>query len=333
MMKTDTRSRSATLAVLAFSLAGSVPFTAGADPPLAPRLSVEPVMEAASWTVRYGPHVILEYAFPRMAHKPYVRRLATLDGGNLLRDAPADHLHHHGLMYAVGVNGLNFWEELPGSGIQKPVNTGPPELGFSSDGRPEARLRQTLHWLASSEAFLPDDPRHALMIEERALTLALDPARGEVSLHWRSEFVPGGRTRDVTLSGSSYFGLGLRFAADLDPVAGHFRPGGSPDLADGRQEVSVHPWSAVFFDRPGRPVTLALIGHPANPRGDPAFFTMTTPFAYLSATQGLDLQPLVLRAGTRFRMDYLIVVTASARSPESIGERARTWRDQPPPPP
>ena len=29
----------------------------------------------------------------------------------MVRDAPSDHLHHHGLMFAVQVNEVNFWEE------------------------------------------------------------------------------------------------------------------------------------------------------------------------------------------------------------------------------
>ncbi|MBX3745485.1 MAG: PmoA family protein [Verrucomicrobiae bacterium] len=327
-MKPDTRCRSILLTALTGVLI-LMPWPAsGADR----RLSVEASTEVTAWTVRYGPHVILEYAFPRMAHKPYVRVLATLDGENLLRDAPSDHLHHHGLMYAIGVNGLNFWEEVSGSGIQKPVATAPPELGTGPHGQPRARLRQTLHWLASSEAFLPDDARHALLVEERTLTLVPDPARGEVALHWRSEFVVGGRAETVTLTGSSYFGLGLRFAADLDPVARHFRAGGSPDLAGGRQEVGVHPWSGVSFVRPGQPVTVAVVGHPANPRGDPAFFAMASPFAYLSATLGLEREPLLLSAGERFRLDYLVLVSAGPWSPEAVGARAQRWREAPPSP-
>src|SRR5690606_1768997 len=42
----------------------------------------------------------------------------TPSGVNILRDAPADHLHHHGLMLAWRVDGLNFWEEVPNNGMQ-----------------------------------------------------------------------------------------------------------------------------------------------------------------------------------------------------------------------
>ncbi|MHC4656117.1 MAG: DUF6807 family protein, partial [Planctomycetota bacterium] len=50
--------------------------------------------------------------------KPYVQQLFSPAGVNILRDAPADHLHHHALMFAVKVNGVNFWEETPTAGKQ-----------------------------------------------------------------------------------------------------------------------------------------------------------------------------------------------------------------------
>ncbi len=61
------------------------------------------------------------YAFATNQFKPYVRELYTLRGENVLRDAPPDHLHHHGLMYAVWVNGINFWEERGAPGFEQHV--------------------------------------------------------------------------------------------------------------------------------------------------------------------------------------------------------------------
>jgi len=51
---------------------------------------------------------LLVYVFATNQLKPYVRELDALSGVNVLRDAPADHLHHHGLMYAIRVNSVNF---------------------------------------------------------------------------------------------------------------------------------------------------------------------------------------------------------------------------------
>jgi hypothetical protein len=177
-----------------------------------------------------------------------VKTLATIEGRNLLRDAPSDHLHHHALMYAIAVNDLNFWEEAPGAGVQLPIESSAAAPLIRSDGVSEASFTQTLHWLAPENAFLPDTAKHALLIEHRTLTVIVDEPRREVALRWHSEFEVGGSTNEVTLGGANYFGLGVRFLAELDPLADHFTKAGRLDLTDNRQDVSQHPWVAVAFD-------------------------------------------------------------------------------------
>jgi len=44
--------------------------------------------------------------------KPCVDVLCTPSGRNILRDSPWDHIHHHALMFAIGVNGVDFWGEF-----------------------------------------------------------------------------------------------------------------------------------------------------------------------------------------------------------------------------
>ena len=73
------------------------------------------------WVVKSGSQTLCAYTFAPEQIKPYVRELAPLGGENVLRDSPFDHKHHHGLMFAIKVNGVNFWEETPGCGYEKPV--------------------------------------------------------------------------------------------------------------------------------------------------------------------------------------------------------------------
>ena len=70
------------------------------------RFSVESTRQTAGWVVNYKQQRLLVYAFDPLKFKPYVKELASLGGTNILRDAPSDHLHHHGLMYAVAVKGV-----------------------------------------------------------------------------------------------------------------------------------------------------------------------------------------------------------------------------------
>jgi Methane oxygenase PmoA len=272
---------------------------------------------------------LLVYSFAPQKFKPYVQELRTIKGNNLLRDAPFDHLHHHALMYGIKVNGLNFWEETSGCGVEKVIETGKPAAGFGElNGQfvPQAKFSQVLHWVAPQDAFLPDSAPVALLIERRTLVLTVNPAQGEVALEWRSQFEVGARTNTVVLTGANYHGLGMRFLQELDPLAVHSMAGTRPDLGNNRQEVSSAPWAAVSFDAPGHPATIALAGHPANARGDATYFSMLTPFAYLSATQALDKEPLSYHTGDKFELNYLLLLYAEGQPSETLRTRIQSWR-------
>ncbi len=266
------------------------------------------------------------YASDPQKYKPYVQALNTVAGYGVLRDAPPDHLHHHALMYGIKVNGINFWEETSGCGVQKVVEYPAPEILQNAQGQAQARLVQMLYWLAPEDAFLPNTNAPALLIERRTLTLTLNPDLQETALHWKSEFEVGTKTNVVTLTGANYHGLGMRFLKELDPVAAHFTPEGKPDLSGTRQDVSPHAWEAVSFALPGRPATIALFGAPANARGDAHYFAMKSPFAYVSATQNLDQEPLVYRRGDRFELNYLITLYPELKPAQALAERARQWQ-------
>ncbi len=76
-------------------------------------LECAPISETSAWKIAYQGKPVLVYAFNPQKFKPYVKELRTIQGDNILRDAPFDHLHHHALMYAIRVNGINFWKKLP----------------------------------------------------------------------------------------------------------------------------------------------------------------------------------------------------------------------------
>ena len=87
-------------------------------------------------------------------------------------------------------------------------------------------------------------------------------------------------------------------------------------------------WEAVVFDAPGKPATIALFGAPGNARGNPRFFAMRTAFPYLAATQGLDQEPLVYRAGDTFELNYLVALYPEMKTAEALSERARRFTSQ-----
>jgi hypothetical protein len=267
---------------------------------------------------------LLVYAFATSQFKPYVRELYTLDGVNVLRDAPADHLHHHALMYAIKANDLNFWEEPKGAGHQKPLNQLTRDVKKDARGRTEASFSQTIHWITEDQAALADTTPVALLIEQRTITVSVDEPSQEVALHWLSDFEVGSGTPRVVLTGAPYHGLGLRFPAEFDRVAQRLNSENLAYAEGGRDQVMPGKWAATAHTVGGRLYTIAMFQHPAN-AGKPRFFSMVNPFTYMSATQGLDETPLEYKSGERFRVQHLVTVSPGRKTNESLDRRYQRW--------
>ena len=278
------------------------------------------------WEVTYNGKPVCVYNYAPETRKPYIQELHTLRGENLLRDNVADHPHHHGLMYAIMVNGLDYWAETPGSGLQRAAG-GVETTSRTMNGRTEASFKHRIHWVAEADRARAGDERNAVLIEDRRLTLMIEEASDEVALRWQSDFRFGGRTNKVELTGREYLGLGMRFLAELDSVTAHNIGGTTPDLSGMKQDVSPAPWGAVTFNKPGQHATIAVFGNPANARGVANYFTMARPFAYLSATQRLDKEPLNYKSGDTWKLDYLVTVHGEIKSTDFLNTRATQWEN------
>lgn len=286
---------------------------------------VDPEAGRIEW--RYRGRTLLAYVFATNQYKPYLRELRTLTGEDVLRDAPADHLHHHGLMYAIRVNGVNFWEERDVAGRQRHAALLAHRAGRGAGGRPEASFTELIHWLppGSGEGAVPAGESGAFLVERRTLALAVDDGRDEVALTWHADLAVGGRTNQVRLHGSDYNGLGLRVPASWDRAAHHVNSERAPYATGGKHDVIPARWGAVSGPPDGRGPQVVLAARPRGQAGRNVFFSMTEPFTYLSATQGLDQAPLDYRAGDRFTLDYLVLVHARPKTPEQIEARYQEW--------
>jgi hypothetical protein len=267
---------------------------------------------------------LLAYAFATNQFKPYVRELFNFAGENVLLDAPADHLHHHGLMYAIWVNGVNFWEEAQQSGRQRHIQLLEHGTGHTATGLPQASFTELIHWVPHEDHQLPDTRAAAFLIERRTLTLTIDEANEEMALEWGAEFEAGARANVAKLHGSEYNGLGLRFPPAWNQVARHQNSEGTDYPASDQRAVIPARWSAVTQSPEGGATQVVLCAAPSG-HGVNNFFTMTEPFTYLSATQGLDNEPLEYAAGSRFQLNYLLLVYSSAREPAHLEERYQAW--------
>jgi len=98
-------------------------------------------------TISSGSRPVLSYKYGKVPFKPYVRELFSPAGVNVLLDAPHDHLHHHALMYAVTVEGINFWEESQRPGRQQHRSFADAKSRQSTKGEIPG-IREQLDWLA-----------------------------------------------------------------------------------------------------------------------------------------------------------------------------------------
>jgi len=275
--------------------------------------------------VRYKGHKLLVYAFATNQFKPYVKELYTLRGENVTRDAPPDHLHHHGLMYAVYVNGINFWEERGTPGIEKHVALPLHTAKVDANGTPLAFFTEEIHWLGPTNLSAVDSRAAALLLEERTLTFTVDEKNQEVALKWVSKFQVGPNAGKVSLHGPNYDGLGLRLPESFNHVAKFQNSEDKPYTGNNTQNVIPARWTSVAGQMGGRPVMLVMFGRSDNDRGDGNYFTMLDPFAYLAVTQGLDQKPLEYSAGDKFTLSYLLTVYSEDKSPEFIRHRSEQW--------
>ena len=292
-----------------------------------PPITLNSQPDVGTLEVKYNGRKLLVYAFATNQFKPYVRELYTLRGENVLRDAPPDHLHHHGLMYAVCVNGINFWEERGTPGIQRHAEMSPAVPDTIADGVHRATFREFIQWLSPSNQPTAEPAAVALLNERRTLTVTVDEKSQEVALRWESQFVVGSRAGKVKIHGPNYDGLGMRLPESFNHVA-KFQNGAGLPYPEKNQNVIAAPWTSVSGRMNGQDVMLVMFGHPLNAPGKATFFTMLDPFAYLSATQALDKQPLEYSAGDKFTLRYLLAVYSEHKTPAFIQRRCEHWEKE-----
>lgn len=294
--------------------------SAPAPSPLSRRLDPQGLLH---WQFKGRP--LFVYAFASNQFKPYVRELRSLEGVQVLRDAPADHLHHHGLMYAVRINGVNFWEETGQPGHQLHRSFLAESIGTNPHGLPEATFTELIHWVPDVAQLPTNTESAALLIERRTLTLTVDEPRHEVTLRWQAAFAVGPRTNQITIHGSEYNGLGLRLPADWDRVAQHRNSEGTPFPGNGKPSAMRARWSCVSLPDAHHSPQVSLFARPTHPTSALGIFAMTEPFTYLAATQLLDQTPIRYKTGDTFTLDYLLRVSSTPLGAAELEKNYESW--------
>ena len=258
---------------------------------------------------------VLTYRFGDVPFKPYVERLYTPSGINVLRDAPYDHLHHHGLMFAVEVDGADFWGETPKDGKQ----TGSAPQVVRSDtiqGLNRTVLSHDLQWYAM-EAKSPsvEEARRIEAYRGKDLNASL--------ITWRSELRAPADRASVSLGGRPYFGLGMRFVPTMDKGDDFFNAEGKTGFKDTNDIKSR--WLAYSAKAVDKPVTIAVFDHPRNPRFPAVWFTMNDPFSYISITPGLHHETMTLKRGEPLTFRYGVALWDGRPQADEVEKLYRRW--------
>jgi len=132
-------------------------------------------------TVDMAGRPVLVYRYSDTPFKPYVSLLYTPGGINILRDSPPDHVHHHGLMYAVSIDGVDFWAEFDKASNGKQVHR-----GIDSRVRQNARSARVVvsgwvDWQAPDGTVLAQEKRKVSVVQREGLDATLVTWRTELA--------------------------------------------------------------------------------------------------------------------------------------------------------
>jgi hypothetical protein len=261
---------------------------------------------------------VLEYRMSKKQMKPYMYTLFSPAGVNVLRDQIADHPHHHGLMFAVGIDGVDFWSETKTCGRQ---------VCKSFDKVKDVPGDNT--WVATWEshiAWVGPEGGQTLAREDRKITSYDQRQLGASLLTWQTKLQPPEGKPSIKLAGSHYFGLGMRFVQSMDGADDFFTPDGKAagETVRGNERLVRGKWCAYAAQADGKPVTVAMFDSPGNVR--PAWwFIMAKPFAYLSATLNLHREPLTVEAGKPLALTYGVAVWDGKVKAEEIEKLYARW--------
>ena len=274
--------------------------------------------DSTSVTISVDGKPVMVYRFGDVPMKPYVKELCTPAGVQVLRDSPHDHKHHHALMFAVGIDGVDFWSEHPKCGrqVHRGLEGG---RGQSRGGFARAEFTERLDWTAPGA----DKP---LAAERRTICVERPAGVSVTLLTWQTRLEPAEGRAAIKLGGSHYFGLGMRFVESMDRVGKFFnadRKEGT--LVRGQERVTPTCWCAYTAPADGKPVTAAMFDDPKNPRHPAWFFTMPAHFAYLSATLNLWKEPMTVEAGKPLALRYGVALWDGQLKPADVEKLYRRW--------
>ena len=262
---------------------------------------------------------VLRYRYANVPMKPYVDQLFSPRGVQVLRDSPPDHKHHHALMFATAVDGVDFWSEV-GQGFGKEIHKLLADVrAATTDNVAFAGFFERLDWVGPAS-------NSPLLVERRGLSVLKAPDIAATLIDWRSKLEPPPGKDAVVLTGDHYFGLGMRFVQSMDSGGRFFNADDKPgEIVRGDERLTPVKWCAYTAKAEGKPVTVAIFDQARNFRHPAKMFTMSKPFAYLSATRNEWKEPITIKAGKSLDLSYAVAVWDGAVDKKTVEKLYQRW--------
>lgn len=267
-------------------------------------------------SILYGPRKIADYRYSKVPFKPYVKELFTPSGLQVLEDAPSGHLHHHGLMFAVGVDDINFWEEVDKSGSE--LHQKFSDINIQSNAPiPLASFVEQLNWKSPEQ----EQPK---LIETRKISAGYWQQENANVLLWNTMLENPSESQSVKLTGHHYFGLGARLIETLpEKVEIISLTEDNLENVRGDEYLRDSPWCAMVVKNDAGTFTLLMVDSTKSVRFPPRWFTMRIPFVYISATRNLWKEPFEVKPKEKALFNHILVLWDGEKSKEYLGKVAK----------
>jgi hypothetical protein len=256
------------------------------------------------------------YQFNSKLPKSCVHPLVTAKGHQLSGFEMSDHIWHRGLWFTIKfINGSNFWEERPPFGIQVARSQPLCEM-LAKDA---VRLTYAADWNS--------DATGTVLSEKRAVTFRFDQT-GIGVIDWDTELQA---TQDLVLDRTPYTtwggygGLAFRGSRELHD-ASYLLPNGEarPAVIGERQDWVV--LQAAVDGGAGERVSLGMMDHPANPRGQSPWYCRGEPGYILMNAAFLFHEPMTFQQGQTLRFRYRILYRDGLWNAEEFAALATAFR-------
>jgi hypothetical protein len=281
--------------------------------------------ETGSIALVRGDQTVWKFNFNADESKPSFHPVALPDGPVLTWYRPPDHRWHRGLWFSWKyINGLNYWEEDPRTGVSQ-GRTEWTEPRIESAGDFSARLSMDLSYRP------PDGP--PVLTERRTVRISPPDADGAYHLDWDMTFQAG--AVDALLDRTplpdepngqvfgGYAGLSVRFVRELDQRQAVT----TEEVAQFRQARFRGKAPAVDYSGviDGRPVGIAIVDHPANLNAPSPWYVINDTVMHYFSPAVICYAPYTLPAGQSFRLRYRVIVHPGRWESERLRAEAQRF--------